>query len=297
MTIKGFTMSQPLSLDHITEMMGELRAYQGRIIVIKIGGNSIAEDELFLSKIARQMVFLNTNGVRVVLVHGGGPQIDDALREKKIETSKGKDGRRITSPKAMNVVAQVMKKMNLQAADALIEAGARKEQIFAAARQAKPLMLAESLDPTDAKNNRSGKPVEAIAGPIQKALNEGKIVVLNSMGIGSDSKTIYNINGDDYAMQIARDIHAKRLILVTNVAGVLDKNRERIPLIDREMAQQLIKSGVINGGMVPKVESALWVVKQGVGGVAIIDGFKPWAVLAELLTHEGLGTLFRSRLG
>ena len=290
-------MTPPLSLEHITEMMAELRAYQGRTIVVKIGGNSIAEDEFFLSKIARQIVFLNTNGVRVVLVHGGGPQIDDALREKKVETSKGKDGRRITSPKAMSVVAQVMKKMNLLVVDALIEAGCPKDKIFAAAKQPRPLMLAESLDPTNAKTNRSGRPLSATVTPIERALPLGKIVVLHSMAIGADGKTIYNTNGDDYAMVMASAIKSKRLVLVTNVTGVLDQNRERIPVIDRETAQQLIKQGVITGGMVPKVESALWVVKQGVGGVAIIDGFRPWAILAELLTHEGLGTLFRSRLG
>ncbi len=285
-----------LALQHISEMMAELRAYQTRRIVIKIGGNSIAEDEFFLSKIARQIVFLNTNGVRVILVHGGGPQIDDALRDKGMKTSKGKDGRRITSPKAMQVVAQVMKQMNAQVVKALVEAGCPKDKIFAAAKQPKPLVIAESLDPTDPKNNRSGRPLSATAAPIERALNEGKIVVLNSMGIGTDGKTSYNINGDDYAMIIAKSIKAKRLILVTNVAGVLDRNQERIPVIDRTAAQKLIYDGVITGGMVPKVESALWVVKQGVGGVAIIDGFNPWAILAELLTHQGLGTLFRARL-
>lgn len=290
-------MPQSLALEHITEMMTELRAYHGRTLVVKIGGNSIAEDEFFLSKVARQVAFLNANGVRVVLVHGGGPQIDDALREKKIETAKGKDGRRITSPKAMRVVAQVMKQMNLLVVDALIDAGIRKDRIFAAAKQKLPLVRAESLDPTDAKGNRSGRPVDVTRAPIERALLEGKIVVLHSMGIGADGETVYNINGDDYAMAVASAIKAKRLILVTNVAGVMDANHERIPVIDRVAARQLIADGVINGGMVPKVESALVVVKQGVGGVAIIDGFPPWAILAELLTHEGLGTLFRSRLG
>jgi len=190
-----------------------------------------------------------------------------------------------------------MKKMNLLVVDALIDAGCRKDRIFAAAKQPKILVRAESLDPENAKGNRSGMPTDVTRAPIEQALLEGKIVVLHSMGIGADGETIYNINGDDYAMAVASAIKAKRLILVTNVAGVMDANHERIPVIDRVAARQLIAKGVINGGMVPKVESALVVVKQGVGGVAIIDGFPPWAILAELLTHEGLGTLFRSRLG
>ena len=268
-------MPQSVALEYVTEMMTELRAYHGHTVVIKIGGNSISEDEFFLSKVARQMAFLNANGVRVVLVHGGGPQIDDALREKKVEAVKGKDGRRITSPKAMRVVAPVMKQMNLLVVGALCDAGCRKDKIFAAAKQPKPLMLAESIDPKDAQNNRTGRPVKVIIAPIERALDEGKIVVLHSMGIGADGTTLYNINGDDYAMAIASAIKAKRLILVTNVSGVLDKNHERIPVIDRAAARQLIDEGVINGGMVPKVESALMVVKEGVGAVAIIDGFAP----------------------
>ena len=290
-------MTEPLALEHIGEFMAELRAYQGRTVVIKIGGNSIAEDELFLSKVARQLVFLNTNGVRVVLVHGGGPQIDDALREKNVETTKGKDGRRITSPAAMRIVAQVMKRMNLTVAQALIDAGCPKDKVWIAAKMAKPVMLADSLDPSDAQNNRSGLPKRLEAKPVEAALQAGKIVVLHSLGIGDDGKTLYNVNGDDYAMEVAAGIKAKRLILVTNVSGVLDANRARIPMIDRPMARQLIDSGIISGGMVPKVESALKVVKKGVSGVAIIDGFMPWAILAELLTHQGLGTLFKSHIG
>jgi len=123
---------------------------------------------------------------------------------------------------------------------------------------------------------------------------QNKVVVLHSVGDDADGKNVYNINGDDYAMAVAIAVKAKRLVLVTNVAGVLDKNRQRIPSLDRATAEQLIANGTITGGMVPKVESALWVVKQGVGGVAIIDGFAPWAILAEMLTHEGFGTLVRA---
>src|SRR5271170_4561733 len=105
-------MKRDPTLEQIAELMDELDAYRHRTVVIKIGGNSIADDESFLTKIARQVKFLRQNGVRVVLVHGGGPQIDHALRAKKIETSKGPDGRRITSPAAMRVVHKVMNETN-----------------------------------------------------------------------------------------------------------------------------------------------------------------------------------------
>ncbi|MDD4617285.1 MAG: acetylglutamate kinase [Alphaproteobacteria bacterium] len=289
-------MSEPLSLGHIAEMMSELRAYYKRTVVVKIGGNSIAEDDLFLSKIARQVLFLNTNGVRVILVHGGGPQIDDALLDKGIETVKDECGRRITSARAMRIVARVMKNINKQVIDALVVAGCPKDKIFAAYKQKKPLVEADSLDPSNPEGNRSGFPTDVNTAVLERALREGKIVVLHSMAISADSKIIYNVNGDDYASIVARHIRAKRLVLVTNVSGVLDRNHERIPVIDPMAAKQLIEEGVITGGMVPKVESALTIVRQGVGGVAIIDGFRPWAVLAELLTHQGRGTLFRARI-
>jgi len=291
-------MKQPATLEQINELMNELAAYEDRTVVIKIGGNSIAEDEHFLAKVAKQIKFLRANGVRVILVHGGGPQIDNALRLAKIDSAKGADGRRITSPKAMVIVRKVMQEMNRAVADALIAAGCQKDRVFCAARQPRLLVTAEPLDATDGgQHNRSGKPKSVAVGEIERLLDQRKIVVLHSIGVGADGKALFNINGDDYAMAVAIALGAKRLILVTNVAGVLDKNRQRIPAIDQDMADQLIAEGTVTGGMVPKVESALWVVKQGVGGVAIIDGFAPGAILAEMLTHEGLGTLFRPRVG
>ena len=291
-------MRRDPTLEQIAELMNELGAYRNRTIVIKIGGNSIAEDDSFLGKVATQVAFLQANGVRVVLVHGGGPQIDDALRAAHIETSKGADGRRITSPKAMRVVHKVMNQVNRQVAEALVESGCRKDKVVAAARHPHVLVTAEPLDAQDGGlHNRSGKPHSVAASAINKLLDQGKVIVLHSLGVGADRKTLFNINGDDYAMAVAIAVKAKRLMLVTNVAGVLDKNRARIPSIDKAMAQQMIADGVITGGMVPKVESALWVVKQGVGGVAIIDGFAPWAILAELLTHQGFGTLVQAKLG
>src|ERR1700744_3156641 len=120
-------MKRDPTLEQIAELMDELDAYRHRIVVIKIGGNSIADDEHFLQKIARQIKFLRQNGVRVVLVHGGGPQIDEALREKKIAVVKGPDGRRVTTPAAMRVVARVMTEMNRKVAAALVDEGCSKD--------------------------------------------------------------------------------------------------------------------------------------------------------------------------
>jgi acetylglutamate kinase len=189
-----------------------------------------------------------------------------------------------------------MNEMNRAIAKVLIDEGCGKEKILTASGYKGYFITAEPLDPGN-HHNRSGKPKSVHTRDILRALDAARIVILHSVGIGSDGKTTYNINGDDYAMAMAIELKAKRLILVTNVMGVYDKKRERIPAIDQAMADQLITDGVITGGMVPKVESALWVVKQGVGGVAIIDGHRPWAILAEMLTHEGFGTLFQTQVG
>ncbi|MCL2506015.1 MAG: acetylglutamate kinase [Alphaproteobacteria bacterium] len=288
-------MGNHLNIIHIAELMGELRSYQQRIVVIKIGGNSIAEDDQFLSKIARQILFLKTNGVKVILVHGGGPQIDQALYDKNIQTKKSKDGRRITSPAAMRVVSKVLKSINMQIVKAFAEAGLPENKIIAAHKLQKLIVEAEPIDPANPKTNRSGIPVDIDRAFMNKALAKDQIVILHSIAIGKDKKTTYNTNGDDYAMAVARGVRAKRLILVTNVSGVYDKDKQRIPLIESTMARNLIEEGVISGGMIPKVESALRLTKQGVGGVVIIDGFPPWSILGELLTRHGRGTLFQSR--
>jgi acetylglutamate kinase len=307
-------MKRDPTLEQIAELMNEMEAYHHRTVVIKVGGNSIAEDEHFLNKIARQIKFLRQNGVYVVLIHGGGPQIDDALRDAGLENVKGADGRRITSPRAMRVVAKTMNQINRDVADALIAAGCRKDQIIHAARHPHLFVTAEPLDLKDRRavavarsaersrsqkvvHNRSGKPKSVAHRELRHLLEQHKIVVLHSIGASADGKDFYNVNGDDYAMAVAIALKAKRLIFVTNVAGVLDKRRVRIPSIDRAMAEEMIAEGTISGGMVAKVESALWVVKQGVGGVAIIDGFAPWAILAEMLTHEGFGTLVQAKIG
>lgn len=291
-------MAYDSAIKLVTEVMDELEAYRNRTVVVKIGGNSIAEDEHFLIKIAKQISFLRTNGVRVVLIHGGGPQIDDALRAKKIETAKGPDGRRITSPSAMRIVHKVMCEINLQVAAALVEAGCPKSIVVPASKMPKILVQAEPLDPADGgKTNRSGKPVSVQDKPLRRIVEKGRILVMHSVAVGPDGYTVFNVNGDDYAMAVAIALKAKRLVMVTNVAGVLDKNRHRIPALDPDMATQLIADKTITGGMIPKVESAVWVVEQGVNGVAIIDGFAPYALLAEMLTHEGFGTLVRTKIG
>jgi len=277
------------SLSAIAELMDELRAYAGQNIVIKIGGNSIAEDADFLSGIARQLEFLHSRHVCIVLVHGGGPQIDHALLEAGIKPVKGPDGRRITDPATMAVVARTMAAISGTVTLALAQEGCA---VYAAAADQACFVTAEPLR-SDAQD-RTARPAAVDRDGLLAKLRQGRVVVLNSVGRGTDGLD-YNINADDYAMAVAVALGARRLILATNVNGVYDKDKKPISLLTPVMARDLMASGVIAGGMIPKVESALNALQSGVGGVAIIDAHQNWSLLGELLTQKGFGTLITAR--
>ncbi len=274
------------SLDSIAELMDELRAYIGQTIVVKIGGNSIAEDPDFLLAVAKQLEFLQSRHVRIVLVHGGGPQIDQALTAAGVTPSKGPDGRRITDPLTMEVVARVMGEISRMVAATLVKQGC---VVFTAATENVCFVEAESLHKQNG-DDRTGTPIAVDRDAIIDQLAKERIVVLNSVGRGADGQN-FNVNADDYAMAVAIALGARRLILATNVNGVYDANKQPISLLTPAKAKELIASGVIAGGMIPKVESALRSLDQGVGGIAIIDAHKNWALMGELLTKKGFGTL------
>jgi acetylglutamate kinase len=270
-------------------LLDELAAYKKRKIVIKIGGNSIAEDPAFLASIAAQIAFLHGNGVKIVLVHGGGPQIDAALAKKGFTQTKGSDGRRKTDPAMMNVVAGTMAEISLQVAEALEDCG---PSVFAAARSTLCFVRAKPLHPTGpgAAEDRTGLPASVDHKSLDAVLDAHEIVVLSSLGRDAEGHD-YNINADDYAMAVATSLRAKRLILATNVAGVLDGKKRLISRLTPDQAEKLVKDGVIAGGMIPKVQSAAAALAQGVEGVAIINAHEKGALLAELLSPEGVGTL------
>jgi len=267
------------------ELAAELAAYKGQTVVIKIGGNSIDEDERFLPSLANQLAFLENHGMHVVLVHGGGPQIDRALKAANLTYTKGPDGRRNTTPAMMDIVADTMNKISLQVADALRHLNS---DVFTASAEKTCFIEARPL--TQNGDERTGMPAKVDVEGLRKPLEEGKIVVLNSVGCGPKER-LFNINADDCATAIAMELKAKRLVMATNVAGVMDKNKNIISHLTPNEAHKLFKDGTIAGGMIPKVESALKALNSGVGGVAIINAHKKDFLLKELLTRKGLGTL------
>ncbi len=256
----------------------------GQIIVVKIGGNSIAEDLAFLGNMARQLRTLQRDGYTLVLIHGGGPQIDSALRAAGITPAKGVDGRRLTDAQTMDVVARTMRTISLTVVTALQEAGC--------AVQRAPTTPVLALPLTE-DGDRTGRPALVEWELMLQWLASGDILVLNSVGYGVDGLA-YNINADDYALAVAAALRATRLILVTNVMGVWDANKKPLPSLTPTAARALMAGGVIKGGMIPKVESALAGLAAGIGGIAIIDGHQPDALTIALTRPEAVGTLLVS---
>lgn len=259
-------------------------SFNNKIIVVKIGGNSIAEDQSFLGAMAQQLYEIQAAGAVVVVVHGGGPQIDGALRAAGITPAKGADGRRLTDAVTMDVVARTMRKISLDVSEALQATGCRI---------AIPSQTPVLAEPLTQDGDRTGKVVAVMLEELQEVLQVGQsgvIVVLNSVGLGQDGLA-YNINADDYALAVAVALKAERLILVTNVMGVWGADRTPLARLTPCLAQELVAQGVIAGGMIPKVESALAALAAGVGGIAIIDGHRPQALTIALSAPEQVGTL------
>lgn len=261
--------------------MLNLSTFAGKTIVIKIGGNSIAEAPAFLPAMARQLRQLQAEGISIILVHGGGPQIDVALRAAGIAPVKAADGRRRTDATTMDVVARTMRIISLGVVEALQQAGCSTMI---------PPQTPVVAQPLWDDGDRTGRPVLVEVELLQEWLQSGAILVLNSVGHGLDGLS-YNVNADDYALVVATALQAERLILATNVMGVWGADRQPIARLTPALAADLMAQGVIAGGMIPKVQSALAALAAGVGGIAIIDGHQPDALTIALTAPQRIGTL------
>lgn len=272
----------------LTETMTDFAVYDGQTVVIKIGGNSIEEDPQFLNSLALQLAFLQQKNVRVILIHGGGPQIERALKQAGIKAPKRADGRRPTSAEAIVVVEAALKAMSEAIAVALETQGC---SVSVAAKTSQWFVKATPFaDEPEGEDNRAGVPSAVNRENLKAALAQRSILVLHCLAQGPGGR-VFNTNADDYAMAVATALNARRLVLATNVPGVYDSGKQLIQRLTPSTAHTLIANGTIAGGMIPKVESALRALDAGVGGVAIIDAHQPWAILTELLTHKGQGTL------
>ena len=280
----------------LSEALPYMRRHSGETLVIKYGGHAMGDDGL-AALFARDIVLLRQIGSNPVVVHGGGPQIGDMLDRLEVK-SEFVEGLRVTDEESISVVEMVLSgTINKQIVSAINGAGG-----FAVGLSGKDgnLIVAEKLRRTtrDPDSNIEkvldlglvGDP-KTITSHVLDNFKESDITpVIAPIGVGTEGETL-NVNADTAAGAIAAALNAKRLLMLTDIVGVLDKNGDLIPHLSVSQAKDLIADGTINGGMIPKVETCLNAIADGVGGAVIIDGRVPHALRLELFTEHGAGTL------
>ncbi len=271
----------------LVQALPYIQQYTGQVVVVKYGGNAMTSDEL-KHAVMRDIVLLSLVGVRVVLVHGGGPEITEML-EKIGKESRFVGGLRVTDAETAQVVQMVLSgKINKGLVNLLGSIGGRAIGLCGmdgGMIQARPLR--EDL-------GFVGEIVHTDVRPILDVLERGYIPVVSTVGCDMDGN-IYNINADTAAARIAGELGAACMVSMTDVSGILRDREDETTLIKRVSlgeVPRLIESGVIAGGMIPKAQCCMEAIRRGVKKVFIIDGRVPHAVLIELLTDEGLGTMF-----
>ncbi len=277
----------------LTEALPYIQRYSGKTIVIKYGGNAMTDEKL-KKNFAHDVVLLKQVGINPVIVHGGGPQIGNLLEQIGKE-SKFIEGMRVTDAETMDIVEMVLGGLvNKQIVNNINQAGGRAVGLTGKDGN---LITAEKLNlkNSDSESVDLGQvgTVKKINPGIVKLLDSEKFIpVIAPVGVGDDGQS-YNINADVVAGEIAAVLGAERLLLLTNTAGVLDKQGALLTGLDKADVERLTVDGTIQGGMLPKIQCAMDAVDAGTESACIIDGRVPHAVLLELLTDEGIGTLIR----
>jgi acetylglutamate kinase len=275
----------------LIEALPYIKSFYGKTFVFKFGGHAMLDEEL-KNNFARDIILLWYIGLKPVVVHGGGPQIDDLLKQLGKEST-FIDGLRVTDEKTMDVVEMVLVgKINKEIVGLINHLGGKAVGI--SGKDGKLLMAkmvemknSESGDMLDM--GRTGDIVSADTKIIRTLELNHFIPVIAPVAVGDDGRA-FNVNADVAAAKIASSLKAEKLIMLTDVDGVLDNNGKLLPDIQSKDVEGLISSGVIKGGMIPKVRHAVEAIKHGVKKCHIIDGRIPHAVLLEIFTPEGVGT-------
>jgi acetylglutamate kinase len=269
----------------LTEALPYIQKHSGKTIVIKYGGNAMTEPRL-KSGFARDVVLMKQVGLNPVIVHGGGPQVNRLL-ERIGKSSQFIDGVRVTDSETMDVVEMVLGGLiNKDIVNLISSHGGKAVGLTGKDGQ---LIRARKLS-TTVDMGQTGE-VQSIDPSIVNVLEQGAFIpVIAPIGVGADGMS-YNINADTVAGKIAAVLNAEKLLLLTNTAGVLDREGKLITGVKQDVVEKLIEDGTIHGGMLPKVRCALDAVASGVRSAHIIDGRVEHAVLLELFTDQGVGTL------
>lgn len=266
-----------------------IQKYHNKIIVVKYGGNAMTNDTL-KEAVMSDIVLLTEVGIKVVLVHGGGPEINAMLKRVGIE-SRFIGGLRYTDKDTIDIVKMVLTgKVNKELVSALQLHGGKALGLCGCDGE---MILAEKLQ-GDVDLGYVGEIKKITTKPILDALNNGYVPIISTVGTSEDGQA-YNINADTAAARIASCLRAENLILMTDIAGLLqdkDDDSTLIPTVNVSDVPYLKKAGIISGGMIPKVDCCVEAVRRGVRKTSIIDGRVPHSILIELLTNEGVGTQF-----
>ena len=266
------------------EVKKYIEKYSDEIIVIKCGGSVLLDKNLF-KQFIEDISVIKKLGLSTIVVHGGGKNIKKKLDNLNIE-SKFINGLRITDEKTIKVVEEALLELNFEIINNLSNHQANAQSI----NPKKNNVI--KIKPERQDLGYVGSPKEINSNTLLKIIDEKKIPIMVPMGIGDDKK-IYNINADIAAGSVAKELNSRRLLLMTDVEGVLDKEKNLIPEINSVVAEKMLKDGHISGGMIPKINTCLDAVNNGVTGVVIVDGRKPHSILFELFSDEGAGTLIR----
>ncbi|MFM1759510.1 MAG: hypothetical protein RLY75_780 [Pseudomonadota bacterium] len=290
-------ISPLLKAEILAEALPYIRAYHGKTIVIKYGGNAMVEERLKES-FARDVILLKLVGMNPVVVHGGGPQIDEAL--KKIgKTGTFIQGMRVTDEETMEVVEWVLGGEVQQDIVMLINHfGGQAVGLTGkdgGLIRAKKMLVADEKKPGGTIDLGFVGEIEAINPAVVKALQDDAFIpVISPIGFSEEGQA-YNINADLVAGKMAEILHAEKLVMMTNIPGVMDKSGNLLTDLTAREIDGLFADGTISGGMLPKISSALDAAKSGVNSVHIIDGRIEHSLLLEILTEQAFGTMIRSR--
>ncbi|MGB0852693.1 MAG: acetylglutamate kinase [Pikeienuella sp.] len=282
----------------LSEALPYLQAHAGATIVVKFGGHAMGDDDA-MANFARDIVLMKQCGVHPVVVHGGGPQINEMLKRLNIEST-FVDGKRVTDEATVEVVEMVLAgRINKRIVTAINAQGGMA--VGLSGKDANLIVCEKALRVTkDPDSNIEkvldlgfvGEPVDVNPGVLRTFIDSDFIPVVAPVGVGRAGET-YNINGDTAAGAVAGAMKAERLLLLTDVEGVKDADGDVITDLSAENVRKLTTDGVIAGGMIPKTETALAAIEQGVEAVVIMDGRAPHACLLELFTSHGAGTLIK----
>ena len=273
----------PVDGPSIDKVQKYIDKYKNDLIVIKYGGNVFIDRNIF-NNFIEDISVLNKLGLSIVVIHGGGPRIKRELDKSNIQ-SKFIRGLRVTDRKIINIVENVLIDFNNDIVDSL-----KKKNTEGISIHTKKNSVIKII-PESKELGFVGKPSEVDKDTIQNIIEKKMVPIISPLGL-RDNQT-YNINGDTAAGAVAKSLKARRLILMTNIEGVLNKEKKLIEEVTSSEILQMIKEETITGGMIPKINTCLDAVNNGVTGVVVVDGRKPHSILFEIFSDKGAGTLIR----